>query len=218
MTSLPLAADRIVRRWPTERARQWLASFLEGAHHDRNIVAVVVVGSAIRSSVPSDDLDVVVLCHSREQLDQKAPIEVDLRSFELDLVESGLEGGQDLLTWSVRFGEALYDPHKVWSDLVQRWRERLPLPDASVARARAATALAQLEDMRAVGDPEAVVDLEVSYLTHLARAALAEAGVYPASRPELPDQLRAIGRADLANQLGSALAARLRHRAASTAV
>ena len=173
-------------------------------------MAVVVVGSAIRSTVPSDDLDLVVICRDRRLLREKAPIEVDLRSFDLDRIECDVRRGQDLLIWSLRYGEPLYDPSKAWGDLVQSWKGRLPLPDVCVAKSRAETARAQLEAMRTAGDADAVIDLSVSHLTHLARATLAEAGVFPASRPELPGQLRGIGQADLADRLDQALSARMR--------
>ena len=46
-----------VRRWPTATAFHWLASFLERAEDDPNVVAVIVIGSAARPNVASDDLD-----------------------------------------------------------------------------------------------------------------------------------------------------------------
>lgn len=218
MISPHSAADRIIKRWPTTRSREWLSSFLDRVCRDPNVVAVVVVGSAIRSTVPSDDLDLVVICHDRRLLGEKAPIEVDLRSFDLDRIEDDVRKGQDLLTWSLRYGQPLYDPSGAWRDLAHRWTGRLPIPDVSVTKSRAEKARAQLEAMRAAGDDDAVIELSVSYLTHLARAALAEAGVFPASRPELPDQLRGIGQADLADRLDTALSTRSARRAEKTAV
>lgn len=218
MISLPPSTDRLIRRWPTERSRQWLASFLEGVRRDRNVVAVVAVGSAIRSGVASEDLDLIVLCRERKLLSERAPIEVDLRSFDVGQVEQGIEDGQDLLTWAVRFGQPLFDPHHLWADIVEHWKDRLQLPDPVVARARASATLARLEDMRSVGDQDAVVELSVSYFTHLGRAVLAEAGTYPASRPELPDQLRHVGQNELADQLAEALSIRDGSRALGTAV
>jgi hypothetical protein len=218
MNSPQSAADRFIKRWPTASSREWLFSFLDRVREDSNVVAVVVVGSAIRSKAPSDDLDLVVICRDRRLLREKAPIEVDLRSFHLDRIEGDLRKGQDLLTWSLRYGVPLYDPTGAWADLVHRWKGRLPMPDASVAKSRAETALAQLEAMRAAGDADAVIDLRVCHLTHLARAALAEAGVFPASRPELADQLRSVGRADLANRLDEALSARTVRQAMRIAV
>ena len=218
MISPHSAANRVIKRWPTTHSREWLSSFLDRVREDPNVVAVVVVGSAIRSTVPSDDLDLVVICRDRRLLREKAPIEVDLRSFDADRIEEDVRRGQDLLTWSLRYGEPLYDPRGVWAHLAHRWKGCLPMPDVSVAKSRAETARAQLEAMRAAGDDDAVIDLNVSYLTHLARAALGEAGVFPASRPELPDQLRGIGQADLAGRLDKALSARSARRTRRTAV
>lgn len=208
--------DNNIHRWPTARARQWLTAFLGRAAYDPNVRAVVAVGSAIRSDVPSEDLDLIAICLDRSQLGERAPIEVDLRAYDLDRIEQALDDGDDLLTWSVRFGRAVFDPDGVWRDIVDRWQERLPLPDPSVGRDRAATARGQLEEMARAGDEDAMVDLNVSYLTHLARAVLAENGVYPASRPELPDQLNEIGQVDLAARLQDALNVRAERRAAHT--
>lgn len=62
--------------------------------------------------------------------------------------------------------------------------------------------------MREVGDEDAFNELNISYLSHRARAALAAAGIYPASRPELPGQLRELGDTALAARLDAALAKR----------
>jgi hypothetical protein len=182
-------------------------------------MAVVAVGSAVRSAVPSDDLDLVVICRDRRLLRvEETPIEVDLRAFDVGGIERDLQKGHDLLIWSVQYGQPLYDPMGVWAELARRWKGRLPMPDVSVARRRAEAARAQLEVMRLAGDENAIIDLNLSYLTHLARAALAEAGVFPTSRPELPDQLRGIGRRDLAERVEEALSARTAVRTEKVAV
>ena len=62
--------------------------------------------------------------------------------------------------------------------------------------------------MREVGDEDGFNELNVTYLSHRARARLATAGVHPASRPELPGQLRELGEVDLADSLEAALATR----------
>jgi hypothetical protein len=51
------------------------------------------------------------------------------------------------------------------------------------------------------GDADASQEQAVSYLTHLGRAELLGRGVHPASRPELPSQLRAIGSLQIAECL-----------------
>ena len=60
-------------------------------------------------------------------------------------------------------------------------------------------------ELVALGDEEAAAEQKTTYLTHLARAALSREGVYPASRPELPDQLASVGCAALALQLRNQL-------------
>jgi hypothetical protein len=52
-----------------------------------------------------------------------------------------------------------------------------------------------------MGDLDAAHEQALSYFTHIARAELIDRGVYPASRPELPKQLRSIGDSRLAHSL-----------------
>jgi hypothetical protein len=200
---------RAIRSWPTDFARQWLHSFLRRVRGDPNVLVVVAIGSSVRTA-SADDLDLVVLCKDRTLQRDRPPIEVDLRAFDWDKVDADIQRGKDLLIWAVRFGEPLYDPAGRWQDLVSRWKGRMPLPNPEEAIGRAEAALADFEKMRAAGDTDAMQDLNLSYLTHLARARLTAAGVFPASRPELPDQLRQIGQAELAESLGTALALRAR--------
>jgi hypothetical protein len=55
------------------------------------------------------------------------------------------------------------------------------------------------------GDADAAHEQAASYLTHLARAELLDRGIYPASRPEMASQLRAISSNQIAEQLDSLL-------------
>ena len=205
----PLDPNRSVCRWPSPDTRDWLASFLERAEADRNVVAVIVIGSAIRPEVASDDLDVLVLCRDMARLREKAPIEIDLRKADLDCVEEKIRAGHDLLIWAVRFGCPLLDRDGTWAGITRRWTNKLPVPDPTVALDRAEAARIRMEKMRAIGDDEAFAELEVSYQTHRARASLAMAGVQPASRPELPGQLRGLGEIELAVDLERALSRRM---------
>ena len=127
-------------------------------------------------------------------------------------MEADIRSRQDLAIWTVRYGRPLLDKNGVWSSITRRWRNRLPLPDPAVALDRAAAAQTRMEKMRAVGDEEARGELEISYWTHRARAALASAGVQPASRPELSSQLRNLGETVLAGRLERALSYRLSYR------
>lgn len=197
-----------VRRWPSARARTWFESFVHRAARDSNVVAVVVVGSAVRPRVTSEDLDLLVVCHDIRALKLKTPMEVDVRKVELGSLERDISTGHDLLTWAVRYGKPTLDKEERWAKIVCRWVDRLPLPDVSVCAARANTAYQRMEEMRAVGDQNALNDLNVTYQTHRARGSLAAAGIYPASRPELAGQLRTIGEFDIANDLEQSISAR----------
>ena len=129
------ASSSTAPRWPSPHTRDWLASFLERAEADKNVVAVIVIGSAIRPEVASDDLDVMVLCRDVARLREKAPIEIDLRKADLDGVEEKIRAGHDLLIWAVRFGRrSLLDRDGAWASITRRWTNRLPVPDPAVAK------------------------------------------------------------------------------------
>lgn len=205
MATRIMPVESVVLRWPTAVARIWLDDFVKRISADANVFAVIAVGSTIRSDVESDDLDLVVLCEECKRFQYKPPIEVDIRTFALAGTEENLSAGHPLLGWAVRFGKAIFDRNETWEKLVSAWRERVPLPDPGLARTRADKVFEHLAAVREIGDDAAAEELNLSYLTFLARAALSEQGVYPASRPELPGQLRAVGDAQLAAQLESAL-------------
>ena len=89
--------------------------------------------------------------------------------------------------------------------MLQEWSNNLPFPSAEVARKRADVTKQRIQELVKIGDMEAALEQRISYYTHLARAALIEHGVYPASRPELPTQLRATGEVKLADEFGKLL-------------
>lgn len=193
--------DEQILRWPTPTARLWTLSLLEAALYDRNISAIVAAGSAVRPNVISKDLDLVVICRDSSALNFKPPIEIDLRVYEEKTIEDSLKNGHDLLNWTIRFGKSLFDREEYWHRLVNSWKSRLPFPSAVSARQRAASAARHLSNAITFGDANAAREQAVSYLTHIARAELLENGVYPKSRPELPNQLRNIGSWRLAASL-----------------
>ena len=197
-----------IRRWPAAGVRNWVTAFLERARRDPNIAAVVAIGSAVRPGVDSEDLDLIVCCHDTALLKERAPIEIDMRSRNLPDVDHEIENGGDLLIWAVRFGKPLLDKTGGWQAVVRRWEGHLPLPDPAVSLERAKSVHRHMEHMREVGDRDAFNDLNLSYLSHHARAVLAAAGIHPASRPELPGQLRELGDTALAARLEAALAKR----------
>ncbi len=190
-----------VLRWPTSRSRDWTTGFLQLAANDPNVIAVVAVGSAVRPQVASADLDLVVICVDPVILDRAHPLEVDLRAYASATVDAELKRGNDILGWAVMFGQVLYQGGGYWDRIITSWRDRLPLPSSKLARKRAIAAYRYLVDMVELDDLDAAQEQALSYLTHLARAELLERGIYPASRPELPSQLRTAGNLRLAQWL-----------------
>jgi hypothetical protein len=166
---------------------------------------VVAIGSAVRPNVASADLDLIVVCTDAGVSDETAPLKIDLRVYSMADVDAQIASGHDLLGWAIKFGRALFQRNRYWDKLVDSWRDRLPLPSATVARERAAGAYRRLAKVLEFGDADAAMEQAVSYLTHLARAELLDKGVYPASRPELPAQLRAIDSFQLAGRIESFL-------------
>lgn len=196
-----------ILRWPTQRAREWTSTFLDYSRNNPNVKAVIAVGSAVRPDVTSGDLDLVVVCDDLSSFRENPPIEVDLRAYSTSEIDKYLENGHDMLGWAVKFGKVLYQRDDVWDEVVQSWGHRLPLPSAELSRKRAASAYRHLTNVVQLGDADAAYEQALSYLTHLARAELIDKGIYPASRPELADQLRSTGHFLLAGWMDNLLRA-----------
>ena len=190
-----------ILRWPTERARKWTCEFLNSAPGNGNVLAVVAIGSAVRENVVSTDLDLIVISTEGIPLHLSPPLEIDLRAYSIGAIDSKIASGHDLLGWAIKFARVLFQRAKCWDKIVEAWKDTLPLPSAALARERAMTAHERLAEVLDSGDADAAHEQAVCYLTHLARAELLDRGTYPASRPELPAQLRAGDSPQIAEQL-----------------
>jgi hypothetical protein len=175
--------------------------FLDSATTDPSIAAVIAIGSAIRPNIVSADLDLIVIREKRPIRSASPPLEIDLHTYSASDVEAQIGSGHDLLGWAVKFGKVLFQRDRYWDRIGSSWQHRLPLPSVAVARERAVRAYQRLIGVRESGDEEAAHEQAISYLTHLARAELLAREVYPASRPELASQLRAIGSRRVADLL-----------------
>jgi hypothetical protein len=166
---------------------------LKEATDNDNIKAIVAVGSAVRPAVPCADLDLLVICREPANLRIRPPLEIDLRRYRADQVHQELACGNDLLGWAIKFGRVLFQREDYWDAVSEFWRDRLPLPPSDVAEQKADAAFRRLTKVLEIGDFDAAEEQALSYATHLARVELLKQNVYPASRPELPVQLRQIG-------------------------
>lgn len=194
-----------VRRWPSAEARRWTAGFLGTFCDDPSILAIIVYGSSVRNVVRSSDIDLLFVYETLIPHVPIPPFDIDVRGYERSTVEEHLRTGHDLLGWAVRYGVILCERSGYWSDLVERWRDNLPLPEASVSEERAEKAHRLRHDLLRMGDYPAAKEQYLSYLTHTARANLLRRGIYPRSRPELPAQLIGVGEEQLATDLLAAM-------------
>jgi len=179
----------VIRRW-VGGVKQWLSSFLEAVHFNESIVAVVVMGSVVRERCHRrSDFDLLLLYRGKRPV-IKAPMEVDIRFISIEGLEEQICKGQEIICWALTFGSPLYDPELFWHRLESSWSGRVPYPSALDARERGEKSLARAIEMLEVEDESAADDLVLAAFTQFAREALIKGGVFPASRPELPNQLR----------------------------
>lgn len=198
-----------IDNWPSTPAKEWVENWLQTWRRNSAIRAVVILGSIVRPRVKySTDVDLLVIYEKEKPKYPLPPLDVDLRSYRQGDVESLLLQGHELLCWSIRFGKVLYECDGYWTTLCDNWRDRLPFPSARKADERAERAKRVLQDIRVIGDQDAAQEQHITMLTQTARACLIRSGTYPASRPELPDQLKSIGEQELASQLEKALQTR----------
>jgi hypothetical protein len=199
----------VVRRWPSDDARRWVEQFVHDAADDQRILAIVAYGSAVRDVPESGDVDLLYI-HSGDDLELDAPpMDVELRAFRAESLDDRVMAGDEVLGWSLRLGIPLFERDGCWTELRTRWSGRLPLPSAAAAEERAARALKVAEGLAAGGDAAASRELRLSALTQRARARLIRCGVFPLSRPELPQQLLSVGDRELSSELHALLTARI---------
>lgn len=208
----PRSCLEAVRRWPDDGAQAWTLSAIEQGMADVNLVAFVATGSSVRNVEYSDDLDLVFVYQSCYPAMPRPPISIDLRGYDKAKVSQMLSEGHDYLSWTVRFGRVLFEHDGWWTKLRADWNDRLCFPSVAEACGRAEKANSLSIELREAGDEDAADELQLSMLTHLGRAELSNARVFPKSRPEIPEQLREIGQHSLADQLAAALERRIKNQ------
>lgn len=204
----PVKRLEFVRLWPSLKAKRWVEAFVELACSAPSLAAVVLLGSAVRPVKQVNDVDVLYIYKDKGIKCLGRSIDVDLRAYSQEDVRSLLAEGNDLLGWALVFGHLICEQDLYWTSLCKEWLGKLPFPDPEVARQRARKADAMYSKLRELGDIDAAKEQLLSRLTHEARARLLSIGIYPRSRPELPEQLHDIGEHKLAQSLSQALAER----------
>lgn len=198
-----------IDKWPSTRAKEWVENFVQTSRQQSDIWALVIFGSITRPRVIySIDVDLLVIYESEKPNFVLPPLDVDIRSYRQEDIESLLLEGHELLCWTILFGKVLYEKDTYWTTLCDKWKNSLPLPSAKTADKRAKRAKQLFEDLKVIGDEDAAQEQYITMLTQIARAYLIRSDTYPASRPELPDQLKSVGEHELASQLEKALQTR----------
>ena len=150
-------------------------------------------------------MDFLVISDVDHKPDASRPIDVDLRMFRTCEVDQKLRECDDLLGCALRFGRLVFERSEYWASLHAKWAGQLPFPSPQLSIERALRFERFAEELVSAEDFDAAVEQVIGMLTHRSRASLLQAGVYPASRPELPTQLREIGECRLAESLERAL-------------
>lgn len=205
----------IVRRWPSRKAKAWVEAIIPKACSHPSVLAVVAFGAAVRTTRFTADIDLLVIYDHEKPNFEGRPIDVDIRWYERNKAESFIREGQELLGWVVRYGELLCERDGYWTEIREEWVDQMPFPSAEVAEQRVERAWRLYRELSEMGDEDAAQEQGVVALTQQARAKLIRQHVYPASRPELPEQLRAINEVELAKKLEAALRERERASAIS---
>jgi len=202
------SALRDLRAWPSAAAQRWVSGFASKICADNNTQALIAIGSIVRPVPSVQDVDLLYVYKSHRPDFADHPVDVDVRAYDAREVSDLVAAGHDLLGWALRYGRVICEHERYWTQLKAQWKNNARLPDPEIAEKRATKAKALYHDLRQLGDLDAAQEQLVSLLTHKAWARLLRAGIYPASRPELAGQLRAVGDTPLAAELENALTER----------
>lgn len=165
--------------------------------------AVVLVGSWARGTQvhPISDIDVLVI----GECDMPSPVgRIQVIRRSADEFRRLVMRGDDFAQWSLRFGRPLRG-RQLWTALRDELLGVAPWPSGRSKLELAKRRLKAAEDLLAMGDLDAAGEETRYGLSHLARAVLLEAGVFPLSRPELPGQLEEIDEHELASAVSVSL-------------
>ena len=195
----------MIENWPSQSAKSWVEGFVDAVDHSPSVWAVIAFGSVVRDVHHCTDVDLLVVYEKERPVLANPPLDVDIRCYNQSDIDRLLVEEHELIGWAILYGVILHETGGYWNALRMKWEARIGLPSTGSAEERAQRAKQLFDDLSTVGDQDAAQEQYVTMLTHLARARLIRAGVYPTSRPELPSQLETIGDRKLASDLVEAL-------------
>jgi predicted nucleotidyltransferase len=176
----------------------WLLRALDAS------VPVVLVGSWARQQMQRDQSDVDILVLGDDDrtrvLPPHTPPDVQLIVLSEKDFERRLRQGDDFPQWALRFGVPVRN-RRHWEELRRRLLDDAPWPDFQLKLEQALKKKSVAATLLDMGDLPAAAEETRYAVSHAARAILLSRHVFPLSRPELPEQLSALGATDLADCL-----------------
>jgi hypothetical protein len=170
---------------------------------DSQANSLLVSGStARRSRTAISDLDYHLIGQPVDTRDLSR--ELDVHVLSAAELESRVLAGDDFVQWSLRFGWVVFDDGAVRAGITLISQRDL-WPDVARKRDHATKSLELARRFVASGDLDAALAQVRTALSLAARTYLLAFNVFPLSRAELPGQLRATGRTDVAAALESSI-------------
>lgn len=178
------------------KARRYLRQLLRQAKRENSLEAVVVLGSAARSTQvkPLSDLDVLVI---GETTVPNPPAGVQVSVLTKDTLGKRATQGDDFAQWALRYGLPLVG-ERLCRQIGAEVLPQAQWPDPAVSLRRARARLDDAETLWKMGDLDAAREEARYVISHIARAVLLASREFPLSRPELATQLRSVGDHELA--------------------
>jgi predicted nucleotidyltransferase len=171
-------------------------AFMESIRGNEQDLSVVLVGSVARHT-QSENSDIDLLVISKRPFDDLSiSSKVHLMRSTYDDFLKQLELGEDFEAWSVRLGVVVHD-NGLWSEILTRPESKI-WPDWQKKVVHGARRLFLANKLIETGDLEAATEEMLYAAGHIARGLLLKADVFPLSRPELEDQIEALGYPHLA--------------------
>ena len=160
---------------------------------------VVLIGSVARQrETANSDVDMLVIGMPRPTT-LRTPAPFHVQCFGTEEFRSKLAAGDDFTAWCIRFGSVLLGQ--------ESWLQLKQLPEAEVwpvwntKVVHAYRRLIFSWELLGTSDLPASQEELMYAFSHIARALLLKARLFPFSRPELPDQLEAMGQYPIARVL-----------------
>jgi hypothetical protein len=198
-----LASDAARAQRNQTRAQQRVTAQVLERAVNAGAQSVALTGSTARNQrTEISDLDYHVVGSRPDVSD--LPGDVDVYAGMPDQFWRKLWSGDDFVQWTLRFGCVLFDRGPFREGLRVIATEGIwPNGESKLNRISELTRLA--ERLIKMGDRDAGQDQVRATLTAFARGLLLTVRVFPMSRSELPGQLEAIGRPDVARRLADTI-------------